>query len=345
MIYVFAADKTGCGSYRMIWPAQALIDAGHDDIRIRWPGKHWEIGAKIRSNGGPEVVDAVAPDDATTIVIQRPAHAHLTGCIEHWQRRSIRVVVDVDDSLSRIDPNNSAWEGLRPKPGSLQSWNNLAHACRIADAVTVTTPALAAQYRPDATVIPNYLWDTSFGHERVDSSEICWPAALPSHPNDAVEVGGALDRVSRETSAGLRFIGDGPLAEPLLMRAFSLSVPPRIDGYVSLEEYPAWLASIGIGVAPLANTKFNACKSALKPAEMMAAGVPFVASPRADYLRLHQETGVGLMARKPNDWYRQLKRLVQDPVLRKEQSEAGREAAESLRLRDHAWKYLEVWRG
>lgn len=329
----------------MIWPAQSLIEAGHKDVAIRWPGKHWEIGAKVRGHGNPEVVDAAAPDDATTIVIQRPAHAHLVGCIVHWQKRGIRVVVDVDDNLSCIDPHNSAWEGLRPKPGSFQSWNNLAKACQLADAVTVTTPALAEQYRRDAVVIPNYAWDTSFGHERVDSTEICWPASLPSHPNDAVVLGAMLDRVARETGAGVRMIGDGVLAEPLLVKAFGLSVPLNLQPYVSIEEYPAFVASIGIGIAPLADTKFNRAKSGIKLIEMMAAGVPFVASPRADYLRLHQETGVGLMARKPSDWYRQLKRLVSDPVLRKEQSEAGREAAESLRIRDHAWRYHQVWAG
>ncbi len=28
--YVFPADMTGCGFYRMIWPAEALIGRGHD---------------------------------------------------------------------------------------------------------------------------------------------------------------------------------------------------------------------------------------------------------------------------------------------------------------------------
>lgn len=344
MIYVFPSDVYGCGSYRMIWPAQALIEAGATDITWTTPAQRWQIGAKILQSTG-EVVGAATPPDATTIVIQRPAHAHLVGCIPFWRKEGIRVVVDIDDNLSCIDPNNSAFEGLRPKPGSLQSWNHLARAARMADAVTVTTPGLAAQYRPDAVVIPNYLPDAAFRDDRVDSTEICWPASLPSHPNDAAVLGPTLERVARDTGAVVRMLGDGPLAEPALMRAFGLSCPPRMQPYVPIGEYPAFLATIGVGIAPLADTKFNRSKSWLKPLELMAAGVPWVGSPSEDYRRLHAATGVGVLARRPGDWYRALCRMVSDEVFRKEQSEAGRAAAEAYRIRDHAHLYGEVWRG
>lgn len=329
--------------YRMAWPAQALIDAGHHDVVVTFPDQRWQIGAKTNRAG--EVVDVAVPDDASVIVIQRPAHKTLVDCISHWQRRGIRVIVDVDDNLHRISPNNPAFEGLRPKIGSPQSWNNLARACQMADAVTVTTPALALQYCATAVVLPNFLPSSAFRDDRVDSTEICWPASLPTHPEDAGELGATLERVVRDTGAKVRMLGDGPLAEPLLMKAFGLSVPPLIQPYVPIEEYPAFIASIGVGVAPLIATKFNEAKSALKILEMMAAGVPFVASPRADYLRVHQETGVGIMARRANDWYRGLTRMVTDDDFRAEQSAKGREAAESYRLRDHAYKWLEVWRG
>ena len=50
-----------------------------------------------------------------------------------------------------------------------------------------------------------------------------------------------------------------------------------------------YVAKLGIGVAPLADTKFNAAKSWLKMAEMAALGVPCVVSPRAEYMRLHEQ--------------------------------------------------------
>lgn len=329
--------------YRMAWPAQALIDAGHDDIVCTFPDQRWQVGAKV--NRANEVVDVVVPDDASVIVIQRPAHKHLVDCISHWQKRGVRVICDVDDNLHRISPNNPAFEGLRPKADSLQSWNNLARACQIADAVTVTTPALALQYRAGAVVLPNFLPSSAFRDDRVDSTEICWPASLPTHPEDAGELGATLERVVRDTGAKVRLLGDGPLAEPLLMRAFGLSEPPIMQPYVPIEEYAAFVASIGIGVAPLVETKFNEAKSAVKILEMMAAGVPFVASPRADYLRVHQESGAGLMARRSGDWYRHLTALVRSESLRTEQSEMGRAAAERYRISDHAEKWYSVWRG
>ncbi len=91
-----------------------------------------------------------------------------------------------------------------------------------------------------------------------------------------------------------------------------------------------------------ADTKFNASKSWLKALELSAVGVPWVGSPRAEYTRLHAY-GAGILASKPKDWYRALNQLRSSEVLRKELSDAGREAAAQLKIRDHAWRWVEAW--
>jgi hypothetical protein len=102
------------------------------------------------------------------------------------------------------------------------------------------------------------------------------------------------------------------------------------------------LARIGIGITPLADTAFSAAKSWLKPLELSACGVPWVASPRVEYRRLHQ-LGAGLLADKPNDWYRKVKLLAGSEAARAELSAAGRAVAQGLRLETHAWEHLEAW--
>lgn len=343
-ILVCASDRFGTGMYRLGWPAQYLQEAGHEDVQIDYPDTRWGIGAKTRSSDNA-VVGAFVPKGVTSIVLQRTTHSHLVDSIPFFQEQGVRVIVDIDDALDFVHPSNPAYTGLRPGNTSMHSWLNLRRACQIADAVTVTTPALAAMYRPDAVILPNLMPDHFYGRERLDSTEICWPASLPSHPNDAEEVVGVLDRVSRDTGAKVRLIGEGELAEPLLTRAFGLSTPPILQEFVSMQDWPVFLSTLGVGIAPLAETKFNAAKSWLKPLELMVAGVPWVGSDRVEYRRLRDECGVGTVVRRQSDWYRALKRLVTDDRFRADQSAAGVEAAEAYRLRDRAHLWLEVWRG
>lgn len=149
-------------------------------------------------------------------------------------------------------------------------------------------------------------------------------------------VGGAIARLVEE---GAEFVmrGDPTGAG----RAFGLAGDPP-GGPVPVEEWPAAVASLGIGIAPLADTKFNRSKSHLKPLELSACGVPWVASPRVEYQRLHA-MGAGVLADRPRTWYREVKRLRESAAMRQELSEAGRAVAEQLRMRDHFWKWAEAW--
>jgi hypothetical protein len=175
-----------------------------------------------------------------------------------------------------------------------------------------------------------------YGLPRHDSDVIGWPGSYHSHPNDPETVGGAIARLVDE-DASFVMRGDSTGAG----RAFGLAADPP-GGAVPIEEWPRAVASLGVGIAPLADTKFNRSKSWLKPLEMSAAGVPWVASPRVEYERLHR-LGAGVLADRPRAWYRELKRLRESPALRAELSEAGRVVAEHLRLRDHAWKWMDAW--
>jgi glycosyltransferase involved in cell wall biosynthesis len=109
--------------------------------------------------------------------------------------------------------------------------------------------------------------------------------------------------------------------------------------------FDGWMGAIshlGVGVAPLADTSFNAAKSWLKPLELAAAGIPWVASPRIEYQRF-AGLGAGLLAEKPKDWYRQLIRLTRDDAFREEQSQAVRSVASNLTIEAHAWRTAEMW--
>lgn len=330
-VVVFPADRYGCGSFRMRWPGEACAAAGHD-VRVVEPK-----GRRLRVVMEGHTVKDVLDVDADVVVLQRVTHAYMAQAVGVMRAKGITVVVDVDDDLSSIHPSNPAWAVHRPGAG-MHSWHNVALACRNASLVTVSTPALLDVYARHGRghVLPNYLPDYYYGLPRTDSEVIGWPGSYHSHPNDPETVGGAIARLVDE---GAEFVMRGDATDA--GKAFGLADDPP-GGGVPIEEWPAAVASLGIGIAPLADTKFNAAKSHLKPLELSACGVPWVASPRAEYRRLHA-MGAGVLADRPRVWYRELKRLRESPALRAELSEAGRAVAEQLRLSRNSWRWAEVW--
>lgn len=337
---MYPADRFGCGSFRMIWPGELVAAAGHDVHVVRAEDR------QVRLVMEDDTVRDVLVD-ADVVVLQRVTHAYMAQAVAVMRAKGIAVVVDVDDDLTSIHPSNPAWaahhpanQGRRGAGGRahLHSWRHLNAACRAATLVTVSTPALLPIYAGHGRgqVLHNYLPDLYYGLPRQDSDVVGWPGSYHSHPNDPDVVGGAIARLVDE---GARFVmrGDPTGAG----KAFGLAGDPP-GGPVSVTEWPRAVAELGIGIAPLADTKFNASKSWLKAAELSACGVPWVASPRAEYTRLHK-MGAGILADRPRVWYRELRRLRESPGLRVELSEAGRQVAEQLRLRDHSWRWLDAW--
>lgn len=345
-VAVYPADQLGCGYHRLIWPAEANASAGHD-VEVVLP-EHREL--QVVMDQDDTVHDVLLPDPTIEVVVlQRITHRYVVQVIRKLREKGVAVVVDMDDDLECIHPSNPAWKELHPRNEgvgltsngvrSLHSWRHAVDACREATFVTVTTPALLRRYAPHGRgrVLPNHLPRWRYADvPHVDSPVIGWPASLHSHPDDPTVVGPALARLVGE---GVEFCVAG---DPLFTgRAFRLRRdPPGVA--VDIHNWPAAVALIGIGIAPLADTRFNAAKSWLKPLELSALGVPWVASPRDDYARLHA-LGAGVLADKPSRWYAELRRLVDDPARRIELAEAGRDVAARLWLEDHAWRWWEAW--
>lgn len=347
-IKVYPADTTGCGHFRMLWPVEALRAAGLPagvTVEVRPPT---DRDLKLRMDGERvmEIVD-VEPD--AVYVFQRLTHSWMAQCVPLLRAAGAAVVVDIDDDLGSIHPRNPAYDAMHPRHAGQwdpvkrerrrHSWHNLRDACRDATLVTVSTPALLQRYAAHGrgAVLYNYLPDLYYGVPHEDSDVIGWPAAIQSHPDDPSAVGGAIARLA-DRSGAFRVVGDPTGAGA----AFGLREDPPGRSGVGVGQWPGAVAELGIGIAPLADTRFNACKSWLKPLEMSALGVPWVASPRAEYARLHRR-GAGVLADTPRRWHRELDKLRRDPGLRAERGEAGRSVAAELRLVDHAWRWLEAW--
>lgn len=349
-VYVYPADIHGCGYLRLIWPARALAAQGHDVVVVLpvEKGQRTPLGMVSNGNGLQGRIDAngntvavSAPADADVMVMQRITHKALAQGIPLWRNRGIAVVIDMDDDLSTIHPANPAWRALHPQLGKQGfDWNVAKDACDAATLVTVSTPALASRYARHgrSQVLYNCVPQSFLGTPHADSAVIGWGGAVGSHPDDLQQVGASIARLT-DNGGSFRVVGPPGGVESALGVRQNWSA----SGPVDIHQWPRQLSQdIGVGIAPLADTIFNAAKSWLKPLEYAALGIPVVMSPRVEYQRLHR-LGVGMLAAKPRDWERGLKALAASPQLRGELSGRGREVAQAWTIEENAWRWAEAW--
>lgn len=348
-VTAYAADAAGCGYYRIIWPSDALREQGFPVTAVQPRDRNLEI--KVSRDTDRVIGLGSDPlEEMDVLVLQRVTHPWVAQAVRFFRDAGVAVVVDMDDDLNAIHPSNPAFAMMHPKRAAdprqgekrAHSWQYLAQACADATLVTVSTPALLKVYAPQGhgRVIPNYLPGNIYSSTTHQDSEIIgWPASLHSHPDDPSVTGGALARLVTD-GADFR-VGGNPVG---CGRAFGLpgSADPTGLGNVDLMDWPGAVATLGIGISPLADTRFNRAKSWLKPLEMSAVGVPWVASPRAEYQRLHA-LGAGVLVDTPRRWYRELERLRRSGTARSQLAEAGREAVKDLVIERQAWRWAEVY--
>jgi hypothetical protein len=341
-VYVFPADLYGCGYYRLIWASRALINAGHEVVVVEPKDRAHALWARTDADG-KQIVDVGYPPDADVIVLQRITHIRLVEAIKVMRKRGLAVVIDMDDDLATIDPRNPAFRAMHPTHGmsAEHNWQNTQRACEAATYVTVSTPALLPRYAPHGRgeVLFNCVPESYLKIERADSAVVGWGGSVHSHPGDLQEVGPAIASLIRE---GMHFRIVGPVSGT--RAALGLSEDPEATGGRDmLTEWPQALAELGVGIAPLADTRFNSAKSWLKPLEYAALGVVPVMSPRAEYRRIHESGGVGALAAKPRQWMSKIRELVQDSSRRAELSAAGREFAAGQTIERNAWRWWSAW--
>lgn len=341
MLYTFRMDSYSCGMHRIVWPAD-VVDPDGTRIRHIAPGEEsGVVTARVMNN---RVIGlSNVPSDMSAILIQRPTSIALGQCIPHLRRAGVRVIIDVDDDLELISARHPSWNLLHNLPG--HSPKVLRHACNHADIVVCSTPQIKDRLAPDnGIVVRNRLPAHHF--EQLPDEEfmannpytydphIAWPVSIGTHPDDGQEVHNSLRRLGYP----VRVVG------PHSTRGKSiLGVEPTFDGEVPFDKWISRVSTIHTGIAPLNSTAFSHAKSALKPLELSVAAVPFVRSRTPEF----ESLGAGLGADGKNEWYHQLKRLMEDDGLRKEEAGRNLEIASANRYDlpdivaewEHAWFY------
>lgn len=337
-------DQTGCGNYRVRWPALELEKKG---VKVKLIGVGEDAGLTARLDHNREVTGVTIPDDCDVVVMQRPSNEVLSETVPFVRAQGVRVVIDVDDDLAMLSPRHVGWAYMHNKTDTGQSWAAVTKACKEADLVVASTPALLSKYAAHGrgALLRNCLPDSFFEAELVEEKgepHVGWGGAILSHPDDLSVLGPALAQLRCKA----KIVGPVPI-DPITR----LEVPERarrllgvdveFTGSIPFDQWIPAISQIHVGIAPLEMSAFNIAKSWLKPLEYSVARVPFVCTPTPEY----QQLGAGLLAQKPKQWKSQLAKLLNDETFRKDEIERNYEIATKWKMSGHAGEWGDAWLG
>ena len=112
-----------------------------------------------------------------------------------------------------------------------------------------------------------------------------------------------------------------------------------------LQDYPAVLATHGwdIALAPIVNNAFNCAKSDLKLKEYSAMGYAPIASRVTPYIEAKALGCNVLLAETFNEWYTNIKQLIDSKDMRDKIIDDNKEWAEGNWIEDNVKKYSDVY--
>lgn len=332
---VYPSDGTGSGMYRMAWPGNAVTASGKPvQVLPRSPQ------IVIDPNG---TVHGINIGTAKVVVFQRAASYQFTQAIPILQSKGVKVIIDMDDSLSTIHPRNVAFKSYDPRISQKMNWMHAARSCELADLVTVTTQALAEEYGKHGrvVVIPNHVPESYLKVQRStnETPVVGWAGWTNTHVDDLRVTNGIINQVLIDTGAKFAAFGDDKIFFDLSIR----NRPPHESwGFTNIGDYPTRLAKMDIGLVPLQKGQFNESKSWLKGLEYAALGVVPIVTPIGDYQNLI-DLGIAIPAENPKEWYNKTRELILDNDMRSELSDKCRKVASEWTIEGNSHKWWNAW--
>jgi glycosyltransferase involved in cell wall biosynthesis len=289
--------------YRAINPHLALSRTG-----VQSALEHWRTTK----------VDMISPGDV--LVFHRPADSW--SWRRKWgqlARRQAILVAEVDDFI--FDPEYAAFSpavrnGILPEKVMRRIFAANARAISRFSRIVVSTEPLAVEARrcfpaSHVAVIPNRVplpWFEPQFPSNLQRTGEKWLTYFPgtrSHDRDFGLVEDILrDFLAKHPEAGLSVTGK--LDRGLEDFPGRVRKRPKVD----FSRYPEEIQNGWVNLAPLEETSFNRCKSAIKILEAAYFGIPTICSPLEDAKRF-QDCGA-LVAESPEDWAMWLERLITD---------------------------------
>lgn len=303
----WAAGDDGCWWYRIHLVTQALGLVGHTCRESTRAVPSWVA-------------------DADVVVGQRVCQPNPSVLWQKWAAEGRRLVFDVDDDLSVVDPSSRQAFAFFSQP---QVQRRIEANMRVASRVTAASERIAVwarRFNDDVVVVPNGLPAGLLSRSARVSEQgapvvVGWVGSSQSLPELALAAP-ALVRLL-DTYRGRVVVHTIGVPRPAL-KQFELDRPDvRVTqwtapghAYLSMVDFDIW-------VAPYRDTPFNQAKYPTKSLEAQFLSVPLIASDTAPYRESVDHGVTGFVVKQPHEWGRFLKRLVDDEGLRREMARAA----------------------
>lgn len=219
----------------------------------------------------------------------------------------------------------------------------------LSDALISPSPVLLKKYAPSTrkqlgllTEEPSVHVGIYEQHDPMQPVRIGFAGSVDRTQDIETILKDALVRIKSEygSRVEVQFYG----AVPSYAEALDAKVIPYCDSY---EEYKRTLNGLGwdIGLAPMPDTEFHACKHYNKYVEYAGAGILGVYSDVAPYTRLKARSGVGLFVENSsNGWYAAIRSLIEDrerlETMRKQVHEDAQSALSIQSVAAEYWHQL-----
>lgn len=228
-----------------------------------------------------------------------------------------RVVYDLDDAVYLKPPEGPGKSG-HPIEVHDENRRIVENILTSARAVTVSGRSLAGfagQFASDVTIIPTCVGQVAERPSTApDPAVIVWVGA-PENLRYLLAIEDVLLRLQKEFSG-------------LVIRLITsrLQDTPRIryEHIVwSLKAEAEWIPQSTVGIAPLADDDWCRAKMNYKALVYLSHGVPAIVTPGGFPLDRFTEEKSILVARSHEDWYRHLRRVIEQPDLRQQLASGG----------------------
>ncbi len=309
------------------------IDALIAGIRLRTPlqalAQRGGFSLEVRSFHDCSAADLRRAD---VLIVQRGLSQRVARLQRQVRRQGGTVLYEIDDLLTEL-PDHVSNQGR-----VLAQRQHLLDCMHLADLVTVSTERLGVTLMPPHWhVVPNYalpLGDAAMPALRPDlpvTFVLASMEALAPH---------ALYQALRMLPASLaRVVAVGPAAVSLAAAGVAAESHPLM----SRQAFMTWVRALPnpVAVIPLEDSRFAACKSAIKWFEYGEAGVPVLCSDVSPYREVveHGRTG-WLVASDASAWQQALTQAALDGERRRQVAQAARGAVRARHTLDQT---VQAW--
>ncbi|HEX4404224.1 MAG TPA: glycosyltransferase [Polyangia bacterium] len=309
----------------VVHATSAIDPEGRDAVhRTRQPcralGELERVTVVSGSLLSPAFTESSLLDDADVLVLADAADADLLPVLDARRRRQRMTIYEVGTHL--LSPPRGARTAARAR--DLVTRGMPLHLARRADGVQFATPTLEQRFSSLNTrraVFPSQRWDAPAAPAaRARGRVVIGWAGGEAHSEDLREMAPALVAiVERHPTVEVAVMGGPWLRETLgAVPASRLTLtPPGTEA-----DHARFLEGLDIGLAPLAATDFNRCRSDARFLEYAAHGVLAVCADLEPY-RAVRPAQTGLLYRDVAGLEAALERALAEPALRATVTEAA----------------------